>query len=137
MLKINFWDFSRKRNGPAVAERCPFLTSAFDGCGGHVMDVPNVACNFLQPRNPDGPRLRVCILEKCIGKFYNLLFFFFFMGRALWKPSQIHKVSPLRDHKVCGQDTQGQNPDPASLEVPLPPAPHGDPHLLPGGCPPP
>lgn len=68
MLKIIFGDFSRQKKGPggwAGLRRNVFtLHPVFDGCGSRVVGIPNVACNFLRPANPDVPRVGLCRSEQ-------------------------------------------------------------------------
>ena len=75
--------FSRKRISlllGVLGREVSALRPVSDGRGRRVFGIPNVACNFLRPGNPDVPRFRLhCseqqILVKCpLELLWNFLF---------------------------------------------------------------
>lgn len=87
------------------------MISGFDGCGTQVIDIPNVACNFLRPGNPDVPWRRLCnsekrILVKCTKELFGDFFFNVHCRKLHRSTVSLNEWS--RD--VCpGKDTQAKN----------------------------
>lgn len=84
MLKRIFRDFSRKGGAPpgrgrGSGGRCSFWAPGCDGRLGRAAGVPNAACNFPRPGNPDVPPCgratqNMSFARTHVGTFCNFAF---------------------------------------------------------------